>query len=107
MSRILAATDDANLFEERVVERDKEGKPLKVMYYGSASEVSKEKQGRPIYDASEGNIVDLPYAGSTYLMLEHLDMWIRSGMSYAGTSTSNESPTDIKRLQEHSRWILK
>lgn len=107
-----AATDEANLLEERIV-RDEEGNPVlddsgkeQVYYYGSASEFSKKKQGRPDYDASEGNVVKLPRAGSAYLMLAHLDMLIRSGISYAGRSTNNGGHADIKRLQEHSRWLM-
>lgn len=96
----LAATDEANLFEER---KDTDGG---VLYYGSASERSKTKQGRPVFDASEGNDVILDYEGGTREKLSRLKTWINSGMSYAGRS-EKENRVDLERLQNQSRWMLR
>lgn len=105
---LLAQTDLSNDFEQRIIQKDKNGTPLSVKYYGSASEESKKKQGRGAYDAPEGRTRALPFDGNTYDALAKYITGIRSGISYAGRSRDIEraESANINRLREKSRWII-
>ena len=108
LGRLLAATDKSNNFESRIIEKDKDEKPLVVRYSGSASEYSKNKQGRGDFDAPEGRTIYIPYSGDTYKILAQLMTGIQSGFSYAGRSrdpTSEDGHPDIPRLQIKSKWM--
>lgn len=108
LGRLLATTDKSNNFESRIIKKDEYGKPLVVRYSGSASEYSKNKQGRGDFDAPEGRTIHLPFGGDTYTTLAQLMTGTQSGFSYAGKSrnpTSEDGHPDISRLQIKSRWI--
>jgi IMP dehydrogenase len=107
IGRLLAATDKSNIFNERIVEMDENKKPKTIKYYGSASEISKKKQGRGSFDAPEGRCTYLSYAGETLVLLAKLITGIQSGISYAGNSRdpNKNEHANIQRLRNKSRWI--
>jgi len=104
---ILAATDKSNNFKERILEHYDGGKPKSILYFGSASALSKQKQGRGSYEAPEGRSACLPYRGPTLHVLSKLITGMESGISYAGSSRNLKKPHDanIQRLRTKSRWI--
>jgi len=107
LGSILAATDKSHTFNDRIVQFTKDRTPKSILYFGSASALSKQKQGRGSYEAPEGRSTCLPYRGPTTHVLAKLITGMESGISYAGSSRNPEKPNDtnIDRLRTKSRWI--
>ena len=88
-----------------VIKRDGKGNPIEILYYGSASEISKYKQGRGNFDTPEGRKVLLTYGGDTYVALARMITGIQSGISYAGVRRDSEAIANIFGLKTLSRWM--
>ncbi|MBI4141363.1 guanosine monophosphate reductase [Candidatus Woesearchaeota archaeon] len=96
---IFGATSDSALFESRYNTITK-----KVKVWGSASSRAKESQGRPLWDAAEGRVLELDYAGDTSVFIARLITGMQSGLSYAGTG--DDGKNNLERLAKYSRWTL-
>ena len=101
LGRLFAATEQSNFYQERF------NPSGGVLYYGSASERSKQKQGRKKTDTPEGRDVYLEPQGNTAMFIAKLITGIKSGISYSGNSRDPEhnENANIRRLRIKSRWV--
>ena len=95
----LAATSSSAKFGQRHNQQKNT-----VLVWGSASERSKESQGRPKWDAPEGIAREMNCLGETKLYLANFITGLQSGLSYAGADAHGQN--NIGRLTKYSRWAL-